>query len=982
MTSAGRPISVPIRNMNNLTFLSCNVRSLHNKLDELQHLATSNQAAIIFVQETWCLPCEPDSLYEIDGFLFFRRDRTERTGGGVGIYVHPDHFTSIERLPLLQNSTESLWLKLSLSSQSNLPPKHLLVCTSYRPPNSAVEPYAAALEASLGAAQSYNHPILLTGDLNSKCSAWCDSDQTDEAGDAIQQLFDMFDITQHVTFPTNIYGGSLKSCLDVVATANLPNLHLSSLAPVGHSDHITLKGTLRTDKPTHQPPSPSPRTTWCWSKVNVKQLQSAVASADWRAILDSNDVNSAWTMWKTQLMDIAHRNIPHRPTTPCGCPRARPWMTKGLADHIKHKHRLFRLYKRTHAPADWAKYQECRNRVSSHIRRAKSLFVAGLDRAAAGQTRAAPRLHQFLRCFTKSDTNNFIPDLHSDSETAATADRKAEVLNRFFTSQARLSLDDGPLPPIQIPAADDGDRLTEFTTTPQQVNKVLHSLDPSKAAGGDGIPTRLLRLVADQITPCVHHIFALSLSTATLPDEWKRANVTPIYKHRGKRSDPSNYRPISLLVVLSKALERIVHQALYAHLADFLPLHQSGFRPRDNCTYQLARIVHLLARGIDDGKRIATCYYDLTKAFDRVWHGGLLHKLHHLGVRNTALKWIGSYLSDRHQRVLVHGSPSSWAVVPAGVPQGSVLGPLLFLAYTVDLPAAVTDDGTHCAQYADDTALTTIKTNHAAVQLGLQESITATARWLTTWRLAANQAKTVLMQTTRCPLPAPLEITLNGSPLRVVKEHKHLGVTFSSDLRWTSHVNSITTKASRMLGILRRLRPHLTKAASSTVYKVYIRPILEYSSVAWSNLPAHLLNRLERFQRRAAKIVLRKPVFMPSDHDLLLDEVGWETLSSRRELHLAILGHAIATARAPQHILQASYPKRVLRHDLRQQPYFNTPIPNTTLYQESPIFQACTIFNKLPPSVQELQTTSDFKTAAQLELLSCLCSCTDHLRRT
>ena len=286
---------------------------------------------------------------------------------------------------------------------------------------------------------------------------------------------------------------------------------------------------------------------------------------------------------------------------------------------------------------------------------------------------------------------------------------------------------------------------------------------------------------------CSSH-FHIKLAYSEPASDWKSAIVSPVYKERGSRQQASNYRPISLLSVLSKCLEKVVFKPLYSHLNRFLPTHQSGFRQKDSTAYQLARLIHRLASALDDGKTAFACFYDLSKTFDRVWHKGLLAKLHHFGVRGQAHAWLECYLSNRRQSVRINNTTSSSLAVPAGVPQGSVLGPLLFLTYTIDLPQCVSDP-TQCDQFADDTALTTVSHDPVACEKQLQVSVNATSRWLSDWRLTVNTDKTVVMEFTRRPIPSDLAINLNGTQLRKVKEQRHLGLILSSDLRWTEHTN-------------------------------------------------------------------------------------------------------------------------------------------------------------------------------------------------
>ena len=773
---------------------------------------------------------------------------------------------TVERLHELEEDLEAIWLKINVAGL----PKSLIVGSIYRPPNTPIEPFLRNLERYLRHKRKMgDHLTILAGDFNSRNSIWYNEDLTDEAGESLHQLFCAFNLEQRNHFPTNIYAGQLRSCLDLVAT-DIPSLHTRGIDPLGCSDHVTIIGNIQAHHDQEGETAVNRKEVWCWSKANIDELRRATSSTNWAEVLEAEDVSRAWETWKDKILDIAQRHIPKR-IVPYHSSGQRPWMTAAIRHEIQAKHRLFREYKRSRLPAAWLAFKQQSNKVNSQIRKAKSDFVLALapeeqtENSATGlsdnsQKLNLPRLHQLLAVFKKGKSS-FIPTLVDASGNLIESDaEKAEVLNSFFVRHASLSASDGVLPNILAAPVTDSQTLTELSVSLQDVQRALHGLDARKAPGSDGIPTRLLVVLANEIAPCVHHIFSLSLHTATVPTEWKSATVRPIYKERGSKQVATNYRPISLLSTLSKCLEKLIFRRLYSHLDPFLPSHQSGFRQKDSTAYQLARLIHRLASALDEGHTTLACFYDLSKAFDRVWHRGLLAKLYHFGVRGQAHAWITNYLSDRRQCVRLNGCDSSWLAVPAGVPQGSVLGPLLFLAYTIDLPNCVAVP-TSCDQFADDTALTTVSPSPTECEGHLQRSVDATSTWLSEWKLAVNVDKTVSMEFTRRPFSSDFAINLNGNTLKKVRMQRHFGLVLTSDLRWTAHVNQVLSKAARLLHTLKRLRCTLSKAALTLYYCLYIRLVVEYGCVAWPKLPAHLRDRLERFQRRAFKVILRKPLF-------------------------------------------------------------------------------------------------------------------------
>ena len=240
----------------------------------------------------------------------------------------------------------------------------------------------------------------------------------------------------------------------------------------------------------------------------------------------------------------------------------------------------------------------------------------------------------------------------------------------------------------------------DITFTKDEVLEVLYSIDPDKSCGPDNVPGRLLNEAAPWITEPLAHLFNLSMSTGSLPQDWTRANITPICK-KGDKHSPCNYRPVSLTSLISKVMERLIH----AKLKDFLIEHkklnplQHGFRSWYSCQTQLLETIHHWALSLNDQTTTHAVFLDFSKAFDTVPHKRLLLKLDHIGIRGKVLKWIQAFLCHRHQRVVINGVSSTWLPVTSGVPQGSVLGPLLFLLYINDLADNLNSD---CRLFADD----------------------------------------------------------------------------------------------------------------------------------------------------------------------------------------------------------------------------------------------------------------------------------------
>ena len=464
-------------------------------------------------------------------------------------------------------------------------------------------------------------------------------------------------------------------------------------------------------------------------------------------------------------------------------------------------------------------------------------------------------------------------------------------------------------------------------------------------------------------------LFNKSLSLGKFPPPYKDANVTPVHK-KGDLSLVSNYRPISLLNSVAKLFEKLVFKYLYNHLQDnnMLSSLQSGFIPGDSTVNQLVYLYHIFTEALDAGKEVRTVFCDISKAFDRVWHEGLIYKLKAAGVSGDVLRWFQSYLSGRRQRVVLPGSLSEWVYIKAGVPQGSILGPLLFLLYINDI---VKNIGSNIRLFADDTSLFIIVDNPTTAALCLNSDLEKLSRWAAIWLVTFNPSKNESLLISRKinkPIHPPLY--MQNVQIQEVSSHKHLGLYFSNDCSWHQHIDYIKQKAWFRIHIMRKLKFKLDRKSLETIYLTFIRPLLEYGDVIWDNCTQYEKNELDKIQNEAARITTGTTKLVSLDN--LYKEVGWQTLHRRRQDHKITLFYKMFNQLTPVY-LSSLIPQQVnaiSHHNLRNSNDIHTIRSNTSLYHNSFLPSTLRQWNSLPVEVRQLNTLSSFKTFLKKDLQS------------
>ena len=381
-------------------------------------------------------------------------------------------------------------------------------------------------------------------------------------------------------------------------------------------------------------------------------------------------------------------------------------------------------------------------------------------------------------------------------------------------------------------------------------------------------------------------LFNASLEQKCFPNCWKRANVIPIFKGKGEQTVVTNYRPVSLTSCVSKIFEKLIYKRLYNHLLDinFLYKFQSGFLPGHSTTCQLIELCHSLSLALDNQMETSIVFCDISKAFDRVWHRGLLLKLGRCGVEGELYDWFVSYLHNRTQRVCVDGQYSEWGLTSAGVPQGSVLGPILFLIFINDI---TTGTATNFRIFADDASYFHSSRTSATNHVVMQNDTDSVANWANEWLITMSAPKTVNMIVSRRKNQQNLSLVMNNIAINLVDDHTHLGMTFSRDMTWSYHIERIVASAFKRLGILQKLKYKVKRNVLLRLYISYIRSLLDYGDVIYDGCTVNEKMLLESVQIKAGRII--SGLTRSCSRENIYSELGWIPLCERRRRHKIIM---------------------------------------------------------------------------------------------
>ena len=939
-----------------ITFCCINCRSLlsnEDKFSSLQALAETNNYSIIALTETWFNDNTTDDVLAISGYNIFRKDRIGARAGGVAIYIKSDLIAS--RFEIIDcNLTEIIWLKITYK----LGVLAFGVCYCPQTISESVENaehFINYLDSVVDVLNDHRTiGFILTGDFNAKDPRLGFSDRSNPLGRKLYNFITLHNVSQLINEPTRIAGPS-QSLLDLILTdvpqsitdcGTLPPLHQSC-------DHAIIQGVYCL--PRKQNLSYF-KEFYCLKNVDWVALNTSLRSAEWAACYsNTNNPDIVFDRWFSLFNTTIKNHIPFKRLKINA--RDKSWVTPLVKHCINKRKRLYKKALHDNSQEAWDSFNNADYEYSHSIRKAKSDYFQHLFSSLNDSNLCKKKWWHLVKNVYGNTKESTIPNLLvNDSVIEDTID-KCKLFNEYFADQTSLDDSNATLPVLNIQAP----RLEIPPLLPETIAKVLKSLNTSKSTGPDGISNELLRNISAGISNALCDLFNYSLTCGVFPKNWKIANVTPLFK-KGDRSVLSSYRPISLLSCLSKVFERVVADLLVEHLKrnNLISNKQAGFVPGDSTINQLIILTDTILTAFENGKEAHAVFLDISKAFDRVWHRGLIHKLKSFGINGTLLEWFTSYLIGRKQRVVINGASSDYLYIQAGVPQGSVLGPILFIMYINDLSNEIVSD---LFLFADDGTLVDVFSDNRLSIQKLNMDLLQIEKWSKIWLVNFNALKTVAMTFSCKRIPSCADgLRFFNQAIKTVTSHKHLGIFLNHRLDWQTHFEFITSKCLKRLNLLRRIKKRIPREALRTLYITMIRSIMEYGLVIFHCNNNVLISHLESIQYKACLIICG--ALRLTSYQNMLHELGLSKLSERADFLKVTLFYKAVNNLSSQFFCSYVIKKCTRVNSvpgLRNAQNLLPPLCRTERYANAFIPYTCKQWKSLDPSLTASPSLVSFK---------------------
>lgn len=929
---------MPYRKLKGSKIGQLNITSLVKHIEELRIFLHDHTFDILCINETRLDDTIHNDEVKIIGYELVRKDRN-RNGGGVAIFIR-NAIPYIERRELIPDNVEAICLEIKKSKS-----KPVLISTWYRPPDSSID-LLDRFEKFLQKADDEQKELIITGDLNCNLLAMEGNAHTIKLTD----LFDVYQLQQHIKSPTRVTNKT-STLLDLILTKidDLKTID-SGVIHLGISDHSLVYICRKISIPREKPKIVETRQ---FKNFNITQFQHDLREA-LNTLHDSyTDPNTAFHDWKEIFLEIADFHAPIRRKKVKS--EYNPWLTNEIKSMSYRRDYLKKKAVSLNSTPFYESYKRCRNQVNRLIKEVKANYYKSKLENCKNSKESWKTINELLNKQSKCTT---ITEVIVNCNKVSGDKNIADEFNNFFTTigpQLAENISPNDLDPLYCVAPES--KVFEFRNISYvDVERVINKTNASKSPGLDKISNKLLKSAGNAIIDSLVYIFNLSINNGIFPEEMKLAKVTPIYKS-GEKTDCDNYRPISVISAVAKIFEKIIYIQFndYLNNNQIISKHQSGFRTQHSTETTLLHTTNQCLVNMDKGLINGILFLDLKKAFDTVDHKILVSKLERYGVRGVTLKWFQSYLHERKQICKINSSKSNTNNITCGVPQGSNLGPLLFLVYINDLPNCL--ETTQASMFADDTNITCRGESPADIESKINIDLDNVHNWLTANKLTLNREKTEYMivgsrqRLKKMSNNTHIQIVIGDQTIEQVHKKKVLGVIIDDQLRWQEHNDAQCKKISKNIALLRRAKNFVTQDALLTMYNSLVLPHFTYCSTVWNNgNNVSQVNKLYKLQKRAARVITGSGYEIRSSE--IFDKLKWdsiETIFKKREQLMIFKALRGMTPTYLSELFETSHNNTYRLRSNDRKLYLNKP--KTNFLKHSFSYRGARSWNSLPQEI-------------------------------
>ena len=931
---------------NNFLLMHVNIRSFYSNGDEFMAFISSLNVSpdIIVFTETWF---SPGSYVELRSYNSYHTVRTSKTGGGVSIYVK-DCYNSqkVVELSLLEESIESCVVRISMSNTV------INIIGIYRPPTNISLPNFNNTLQELVSNLSPRQTTFITGDMN------IDMLEPNAYGNEYINIMHSHAFLPTISHPTRVTQNSSKLIDHIWLNKTIPCE--SGVINSDFSDHFPI---FILTKFEHSVSKHIDKSFRDHAQANLRSLYDD--TSEWLhqfSHMDFTNINAEAEYFHHKLYETYNINCPIRRKTMSINKFKNPWINYQLLNKIQTKHELFRLYKLGEISFD--EYNQYKNSVTRELRTTKKRYYNNLFQLSNGNIRETWKNIKTLT--NKKQNRNLIDKIIYDNAEATTPANIANAFNDHFATVATKL--DSSIPRTNTSPASflDPPRMHSFYAPPTTATEVSSIISNFKTKGChlQSIPVYIFKYLKNLVAPTIAYLFNRTLTEGIFPECLKLARIVPIYKSDNKQ-DVSNYRPISTLPVLAKIFEKLMHSRLtrYIDHNNLITKHQFGFQTGLNTNDAILEFLDNAYHSLDKKKFLLAIYLDFSKAFDTVNHNILLLKLDNFGIRGNCLNWIKSYLTNRRHYVSISNASSNINTINSGVPQGSILGPLLFLLYINDFHKA--SNILNFVHFADDTTVFHSHSNINVLTRTTNNELKTIDTWLRANRLSLNFTKTNFMLISNKHPQRPPKIKLRTRSIKETKVVKFLAVLIDKRLSFTDHVKHITSKISRNTGVLRRVSFLVPKPVLRKMYYGIIYPYLTYGINAWGKSSISNVNIIKRAQKRVVKMISDNHGNMSELKILKYENIYNYFASLKMYRILNCNTHLYFNNLLTNNLINHSYGTR-----MRENNQFNIPYFRTSSRHRSFWYQGIKAWNSIPNSIRSSDSYVKFKRKLKNHLIT------------